>query len=177
MVGSRFSFLAFIHSVNHKAVLGTEAEVDVVNLVGALVIAGEDCTPNKTLANFVLWVTRARFVSYISHEVEHIVSSKYFMNNVNVQHDTTLYLLKRGSESWPDFNVVVPNLMTLSGVKIIAANLLELYSFKQSVEKDFEEHKHVVVCVADALNPSNVDGVFLSIILTFHLRNFGLILK
>jgi hypothetical protein len=62
------------------------------------------------------------------------------VNDIYIQEDTFLYHLKTRSESRPDFNVVMTNLVALGRVKEVPSNLLELDSLQQSVEEYFVKH-------------------------------------
>jgi len=67
--------------------------------------------------------------------------------------------------------------MALSRVKEVSADLLELYSLQQGIKEHLIENKHVVIMFSNTLNPSDVNSICLSIILTLHLWDFRLVLK
>jgi len=55
--------------------------------------------------------------------------------------------------------------------------LLELYLFKQTIEEDFEEDKHIIIFLSYALNPLNFDFILNFIGRCFENRDLVHVLK
>ena len=94
------------------------------------------------------------------------------MHNINVQKNTTLKHLQRGGEARPYLDLMVWDLSRLGWIEEVPSDLLEADLLKHTIEEHFQEDKHVIVLLSDALHPSDIN-LILNLVDTGRLsRNF-----
>lgn len=98
--------LLTLFSVEFEGVKWTHVEVDVVDFVGALVVAGEDCGAHELLLDLLLRIESASALDFLNQR-EHRICSEHFMDDIDVEKDTVLEQVDGRREARPDLDVVL----------------------------------------------------------------------
>ena len=107
---------------------GIGVEVDVVNLVAFVVVAGEDDAANKSLLRVGVEVVLALFVE-IYQEVA--------MRDIAVKHDAILVLRQGSHVARTRLQLVLGNHVAVARIVVVPVHLAHLERVYDEVEEDF----------------------------------------
>ena len=134
---------------------GVSVEVDVVDLVALVVVAGEDDSAYESLLSVGVEVVLALFVE-IHQEISDCLSPEDAMGDIAAEHDAVLVLLHRSHVARPHLQLVLGDHVAVARIVVVPVHLAHLESVHDSVEEDVVELD--TVPVPHSLVMLQVDG-------------------